>query len=1169
MMDSKPEIIAGPDIAKNQMRAGNPDHSVWVSANAGSGKTHILTKRVLRLLLSGVEPQNIVCLTYTKAAAAEMKSRIGRDLGQWALMNDERLKEELRQISGRTPTEREIRRARTLFALALETPGGLKINTIHGFCEAALHRFPLEAGVPVNFSVIEDRERDDMIERARKRILASGLDENGKIGEAVATLFASMGDDTINKTIRSAMGQGRRLRHVLADTRTAKNNLRQVLNVTKNLSIEQLKEKIVNESLLDRQSFEQVLKVLEPAPPNARKKRLADLLGQMKFDARTAKDMQGAFLTNGLKPRRALMLKAEKERFPELSEMLEAERDRIFELSNQIRKVELLERSQALLDVLSAIHKSYEEAKRASEKLDFDDLISHFETLLSTGTSAEWVRYKMDAAMAHILVDESQDTNPDQWRVIKLLVEEFFAGESSATINRTIFGVGDEKQSIFGFQGAEPRLFNLTGGELRQKARQAGKKFEEISFLASFRTLPNILEAVDMLCRRDDIADALLAARSRVRHESARADKGGTITFWPPPEEKKSDSGRGGWLDKPEVSMKSRERHCAERIGRQIRCWLDEKRPLGKRQRPVCAEDILILVQSRKTLFTEIIRALKSNKIPTPGADRLFVNSHIAIRDLRALGEILLNPGDDLTLAALLRSPLFEISEAQLETLCLGRGNKISLWPALKKAASQHEWAARAYEELAEMRSKLDFERPYEFFSTVLFANRGLKKFHGRLGGEIDEVIDEFLNLALEYEQAEQPSLQGFLRMLGEREIEIKRELSERGGGVRVMSVHGAKGLEAPIVILADATKKQPFTKNIFLGDEKKPLLIHGGKDQHPDETMSSFYQVSKNEEMAEYWRKLYVAMTRAEDELYITGIKFKADDQKNKEKPQNWYGAVLDALDGKTRKEKIRGEDEMAICFPASPPEMLPVKEPDGNKRESRGDDPAKNTKIVPARKPLIIRPSTADADMLEKLKEGQADEKQLHETGHGEFSDYPPNGDTDRKRKSGTALHYLLEHLAPLPGEKRKKAGLNALARILCDQAEDHQDILEQALGILEGEHSQRLFGKNSRAELPIFVHGKKDRSPITIIGRIDRIIIEDDRVLLVDFKSGSNVPRSQEQVSRQYLVQMGLYLRCGKRLFPDHEVMAAIYWTGNNRLMMLQNQLLLSATSEFNMN
>jgi len=1192
-MNNAPEVFASADIAKNQMHAGDPANSVWVSANAGSGKTHILTKRVLRLLLSGVAPQNILCLTYTKAAAAEMKSRIGASLGKWALLPEAQLSQELTKISNKNPSHKLIKTARTLFALALETPGGLKINTIHGFCEAALHRFPLEAGVPVNFSVIEDDERKKLIERAIKRVLAQGLAREGlsreglaregiadreKIANSVADIFAHMGDDGIDKAIKSALGQVKNLRHVLADIELAKDNLAKFLEIKTIRTTKEIEAEIVKNTLFEKQSFEQAINNLQGDSTKKRSKFPADFLVETSFENLEASVLLLAFLTKEGKPRAKLMLAMEAKKYPQLLELFQAEQDRILHLAIEIKNTLLLTRSNALLDVLNAIQQTYEGAKRANEKLDFDDLVTSFENLLARTSSSEWVRYKMDAGMTHILVDESQDTNPDQWRVVKLLVKEFFVGESSAQNNRTIFGVGDEKQSIFGFQGAKPELFAATGNELKLAARQAKKPFEKIPFIASFRTLPKILDAVDKLCARPDIARALLAIETKVFHESARTDKGGEIVFWPLPDNEKAPKSDEIWLDEPIIAIKTKERQTAQTIVGQIKYWLDSSRPLGGRARAVAPQDILILVQKRGALFNEIIRALKSNNIPTPGADRLLVNSHIAVQDLRALAEVLLNPNDDLTLAALLRSPLFDISEQELELICIGRKKNISVWQTLgalaKTNTKTNKWAKTAYDDIFNMRSSLDFERPYEFFAQVLFARQGLKKFHSRMGEEIDDVINAFLDLALEHEQSSQPSLQGFLAMLRQQEIEIKRELGDTIVGVRVMSVHGAKGLEAPIVILADATSKPVLKESVFFGGEDKPMLAHGTKMDFSDTVEEAFREPKLQSEKNEYWRKLYVAMTRAEDELYITGYTpISKDDKKNPGQQQTWYGAVLDALEGDTREVDMANHNDKAICYPKNPVAALPI----ANQltMKAKKIDLAVPGKLSPIKQPEIIRPSSTDEDFSAKEFSAQKslenlssdDEIDLYATGVENIREAFDAQAGEEARLKGLALHALLQYLAPIEEHSRAKTGKLALEKILPKLPEAHDNLLAKAVKILGGPNAGLLFGKNSRAELPIFVSATKVKKPVRIIGRIDRTIVESDRVLLVDFKSSVKVPESLQNVKRQYLVQMGLYLRCGEKLFPNYKVSTAIYWTQNQSLMPLENSALLKATDKFN--
>ncbi len=1135
------------DTIAKQSAAGHPEHSVWVSANAGSGKTHILTERVLRLLLSGVPPQNILCLTYAKAAAAEMQQRVADRLSAWALRDEQSLEADLKAISGQAPSREKILLARTLFATALETPGGLKISTIHAFCEAALHRFPIEAGVPVDFSVIEEFEQTEMVRAARDAVLSEGLSGDSQVADAVATLFMLMSDKHIEEAVNGALGAGRELRAVLANPSMSKKNLWALLGLKKPITSAQVLRDAENNSVFSEQLAS---RVFELTPPDPARSRFEDKLARLNWPQPGFENLCTVFLNqDGTLSKRAVAKKIIQDKDPALADAMQAEAERLAEAIALLTKAQLVERSEALLDVMAAIQMRYEREKQRTGRLDFDDLINRFEALLASRGSADWVRYKLDSAITHILVDESQDTNPGQWSVVKLLVDDFYDGDSAVERPRTLFAVGDEKQSIYSFQGADPALFAQTGSELGLRALSAKKPWENLRFRASFRTLENILKAVDLVCKRADIRDALLSFEQPIAHESARLDKGGTVTLWPPVTMEEDSEKSDEWPLEPATGLKTAPRLLAERIAAQIRHWLDSERPLAARGRAVRAEDILILVQARRAAFKEIIRALKQAGVPTPGADQLPVTDHIVVRDLLVLGDVLLSPYDDLALATLLCSPLFGLGEDQLEKLCIGRG-KESLWHRLVRHADEFTWAAKAFERLQNWRAKLDFDRPYEFFASVLFADGGLKQFHARLGEEIDDVIGEFLDLALNHEQTGQPSLQGFLASLRKRDISIKRELSESSsGGVRVMSVHGAKGLEAPIVILADATASMSRTGPVYIQDAPAPMLVHASaKAKHTPETAEYMLQAELEKQTAEYWRKLYVAMTRAEDELYITGYLPK----KAPMKQHCWYEAVHDALSENCQEVEIAGEEQKGLCYPKTVMQPKPALK---TEMTPSGEAPPELPGPVPAPQTIeIIRPSS--------VGKHDFDPAQLLATGAERLQKDAPA----TARQAGSAIHLLLQHLAPVAKDKRPALAKKALAQLLPGQEKLHADLEAKALNILSGPESGQLFGPNSRAELPLFVKATRAGKPVHIIGRIDRVILDDGRMLVVDFKSDAEPAKSPEAVPQPYLSQLGLYLRACESLFPDREISAAIYWTASENMMVLPRDMLLDATEKF---
>ncbi len=1136
---SERKASPNPDIVTNQRRAGAPGASVWVEANAGAGKTHVLTERVLRLLLSGVAPENLLCLTYTKAAAAEMRRRVADRLGAWAVMEEGELRDALTALEDTPPDAGTLHRARTLFGHALETPGGLKINTIHAFCESVLHRFPLEAGVPFAFTVIEEAEQAELIRAARDVVLAEGIEGRGPAAGAVARLFTELSDSQIEEAVNRALAAGTDLTHVLEDREGAKRRLRTLTGQPEDETLEGLREEVIGGSIFPPSDYDLVFAVTPPGDST----KFEDKLFRIDRANPAHADIFKAFLTGEGQVPKAFPKKALMEAPGGLGDRLLAEAQRLEALAERMKRARLILRSEALIDVLGAIRDSYEARKRARSRLDFDDLIARMAALVGSNHVRDWVRYKLDAGITHILVDESQDTNPEQWTVVRALSDEFFDGTGTAAMPRTLFAVGDKKQSIYSFQGAQPRLFSETGRELGLKARRAGNEWQDVRLKASFRTLPGILDAVDKVCARPDIAEALLTDGDPERHESARTDAGGTVTLWPPVQETDITLPDDRWpMDVDTLKFSKAASEAAKGIATTIKGWIDDRRPLAQRERAVTADDVLVLVQSRGALFQEIIRAVKRVGLPSPGSDRLPVSTHIAVLDLLALADVLLNPADDLNLAAVLRSPLFDVSEDDLHALAAHRGKR-RLWAALADAGDGP--AKQAYDRLRRWRGRLDFERPYEFFAEVLYTEGGLRRFHARLGEEVDDVLAEFLDLAFAHERAAQPSLQGFLAAMRASDISIKRDLAERGGGVRVMTVHGAKGLEAPIVILADAAtgpNLQKLGKPVYVvPDAPGPVLVHASaRKDHVDGTLA-FREADEANQKAEYWRKLYVGMTRAEDELYVTGMLTKTGKLDG-----TWYEAIANALEPESAPVPAPGGEE-GVIYPANPPEPKPITRAAG---QGIGARTAYDAPPLPVPAPReIIRPSSAfrgTETLFESATESIADAEQA--------------------RKQGIALHALLQHLCPIARAERHMVGLRALDVLLPEERDAHEALAGKAIAILEDPANAALFGPRSRAEVPFLADARKGEKPVRIAGRIDRLMVADDHVLAVDFKSDAAPPERAEDISAQYVTQVGLYTLALEKVFAPKPVRAAIFWTASESLMTLPEDAVAAAIAGF---
>lgn len=1127
-------------ISQLQRDAADPQSSIWVAANAGSGKTRVLTDRVMRLMLAGVPPDQILCLTYTKAAAAEMRQRLSDRLARWTLAEAVALERDLEELMGSAAEPGMADRARTLFVTALETPGGLKIQTIHAFCESILHRFPTEANVPFGFAVVDDFERESMVLQARERVLASGIHGDATLEIPVERLFDMLSDASIGKAIELALAEPSKLRRVLADVPGAKQRLRTMVRIPRGEDSEAISREIVERYPFGAEQHAQLFAV---CPAKLGGTRFEDKLAGLNPAGLTAAALLDVYLTkDGMVPK-GFPKKAIVEGLPGLWTAFADEAERLAGLNRRLCRARLVERSEALLDVLAAISAEYEGVKRARSLLDFDDLVERMGALLRDKHQSQWVRYKIDGGLTHILVDESQDTNPGQWQVIDALVEEFFEA-GGIDRPRTLFAVGDGKQSIYSFQGAEPELFHEWGRKYEWQARAAQRPFSRVQMRTSFRTLAGVLEAVDLVFRDEARREAVLEEMAIV-HETARRDPGGAVTLWPPVRQPDDESDTESWPLEAPPDTRNAPRQVAERIAGEVARWIREQRPLAARGRAVQAEDVLILVQSRSNLFHEIIRALHRERLPTPGADRLAVTGHIAVLDLLALGDVLLNPADDLQLAALLRSPLFAVSEDDLHALAHRREGR--LWQALQ--ASDLAAPMAAAETLRHWRSRLDFDRPYTFFAQVLQAEGGLRRFHERFGQEVDDIFAEFLDLALAHEQAPQPSLQGFLAAMRQRDVTIKRELSERGGGVRVMTVHGAKGLEAPIVILADAASKpegRQLSRPVYLHvGTGGPLLVQAGaRTDHVPET-EWLRDDEAERQQREYWRKLYVAMTRAEDELYVTGALTRQGKLEG-----SWYEAIDLALRSQSESIPDANGTEVALLYPSQRPLPAPIRSKKSVPVPERAA-PLTIASLPPYVAVPVVRPSSAQASV--------APERALQTAAEAAF-------DPETARQRGVAMHALLQHLGRVPPADRAAVSGKALGAILPDRPDLHEELIAAALSILSRPELERFFGPNSRAEVPFLLEAQRNGADILLAGRFDRLVVETDTVWILDFKSDQDVPSDSARVPAAYRTQLALYALAAEQLFPGLAVRAAILWTSLESLLEFPRDVLAGAARGF---
>ena len=1119
-----------------QRRASDPRASAWVSANAGAGKTKVLTDRVVRLLLSGAPPARILCLTFTKAAAANMAIRVFERLGRWVTQDEERLRDELTELQGEAPRPDEMRLARRLFARAVETPGGLKIETIHAFCERLLHLVPFEANVPARFAVLDEAQVEEAIDRAIDNVLAdaaNGGPTHERFRDALQAISLEAIGETLRMAIKDAVGRRAFLRH-REGPQAMLERLANALGLDAGETADGI-ERAMLEDGLDAAERRSVADRLRAGTSPSDRDRAEALLAAAAADdpAERLDHYLRVFFTNDGTPRARIVTQGAGR---DLQDLLTAEQSRLVALEARRKSARAVERTRALFVLAAEIHARVERRKAQLGALDFDDLIERTLELLSRG-EADWILYKLDRGIDHVLVDEAQDTNPEQWEILRLLTEDFTAGEGARGAVRTLFAVGDPKQSIYSFQGAAPHKFEDSRRLWQTRSRDAGLAFEDVSLTLSFRSANAVLSAVDATFavpghyRGLSFADAAVGTV----HTSARPEAPGHVELWPT-QTREGDAELDAWtapVDQPESS--SPPIVVAQRVAKAIQCWVTEGDEWGRVRRP---GDILVLMRRRGPAFDAVIRALRAARVPVAGHDRLKVSEHIAVLDLVAAGRTALLPDDDLTLATALKSPLVGLTDDDLIRIAATRAEDEALVDALERHAEAGDDAARrGLEALCAWKNLARRHGPFGFYVSLLGPLGGRARLVARLGGEAGDAIDVFLCSAHQAETAlDAPSLTAFLSRYepsGGREPAghaVKRDLDAGRDEVRVMTVHGSKGLEAAVVVVIDGCEdlgRDPplVTVTLPCGGEVPVWSPSKGQDCFlAAAARATLHALARDE----HNRLLYVAMTRAKDRLviapYLTG---------RRDAPQHaWCEMIRRAL---TRD----AGGLIRTRMPYEPLEADVWRDREPVRHATPADVPAAIAALeVPAWLHGAVEPEPETEPPLRPSSAlGAADRR--HRSGDGSFA--------RQARRRGIHIHALLERLPRLPFERWAEAARAFVAtRAPSLNGDERERIVRDALGVLTHDALQPLFGRGSRAEAPIAGRIATEAGAVAVSGQIDRLAVLAHEVLLADFKTSVRPPRAEEPVPAVHAAQLALYRKLVCEIFPGRRVRAFLIWT-----------------------
>ncbi len=1165
-----------------QRLASDPGASAWVGASAGSGKTKVLIDRMLRLLVDGAEPHRILALTFTNTAAAEMANRLQAKLAEWAVMARAKLAEELKDdLLQRSPSEEELARAQALFARVLEAPGGMKIQTIHSFCQSLLGRFPVESQTPPRFRLLDDRGRAELLNQELTELIQDAYqDPDGDMGRAATLMTGLLQDTRFRDAMLTAANKRARLHRLIGQgLPVVLDELRGKLGVDLNQSRQDLILSAIGPEPVA--AFRPAWQTLSQGAGKSITKFLLPLAALIDGSADLDEAWEAAckeLLSNGGAKIRDhhFPSRSDAEAFPAEIPALRSFQDGVKRTFDALQAQELYRANEAFLTLLAELLTRFERAKLARSLLDFDDLIERAGLLLKEG--AIWVHYKLDQGLDHILVDEAQDTNPAQWAVVRGLADLFFDLDQEASERRrSLFVVGDEKQSIFSFQQADPREFGRMRKYFAERAKASDQRFEDLSLDVSFRSVPAILQAVNRVFEPASVHRGVIdeAANAWPSHQAARADEPGSLTLWPsletdkPKTSKKKGVGdavageESGWVLPlvPKAEVKS-DSALARALAQQIAYWCNDPQGLDDpdcyltikpkdsggsaplKRRRIQPGDILVLVRNRTAFVAELNAQLKGLGVSQiAGRDRMRLAQQLAVQDLLALARFLVLPDDDLTLAGLLKSPLLEVSEEALFTLADGRG-KSSLWERLASGDGLQA-APELGRELSDARrflraclDRADAVPLYELFVWVLGQHNGRAKLLHRLGLDAEDAIDEFLNLAMDYDAQHPPSLQGFLKWMEGDDVEIKRDMEAGDGKLRIMTVHGSKGLQAPIVVLPLIWTKKKAGDGWLFDQDEMPLWLPN-KESAETYAQGLVAEADQRED-EEQRRLLYVAMTRASDRLLVCGAETQG---------KGWYDLVAGGLkDVLTPGRASAAQVEARLPEPPQEFNLLQERAPALSPDALLTEPAAQAEQGAAARKGM----ASTDAPPLPAWLSGPVpDEPQPPRPLKPSEQEAPPSffrlvGDAQRAVERGIQIHRLLQYLPELPEDQRLPAMDAYLAKQSALSDQEHQAISDDVQQVLENSALAFVFGPGSRAEVPLSGQVGKD----LITGRIDRLFVGAERIVIVDFKTGA--PPNGAHAPNAYARQLALYAAVLRQIYPGRAIEAYLVWSRNASIM-----------------
>lgn len=1122
---------------KLQQFASDPKNSSWVFASAGSGKTKVLTDRVLRLLLDNVAPDKILCLTFTKVAATEMQNRINGELAKWVVLDDLELAQKLFDLNGFKPKNSDLKKARILFASTLDAEGKIKIQTIHSFCQSLVKIFPFESGIKPNFEVLEEIQEKLLLQKAEKAVLKNCV-LNSELKNLVTKINSKLHEESFSELLSDLLNKKEQLTILKENLGNIDGIIEAIFKkfaVEKNHS-----ETEIADHFFKQIDFYQLSNLALNLEQSGSTKNLESADRIKKFlpnpDLKNFSFYRLAFFTGENEPRKFYGKIASDADF---IKCVTNQINLISDFSDQINSLRICNSTALLLKFTDAILENYTDLKSQNALLDYNDLIVETNRLLGNPDFSDWVKMKMDGLFDHILVDESQDTNHQQWNIIKALTEDFFSGISASNKKRTIFIVGDEKQSIYSFQGADANISEEIFAYFSDKLTDNPTRFHKINLDNSFRSLPVILAAVDKVFAGEKEKSAITKVSDFQGHKPIRQG-GGLVEIWPQIKSKKTKKVESKTLDyawqfdfEPQQNYHEKE-FLAENIALKIKQFVENKRILNGKTGPLKYSDFMILLRRRTDGFDKILsRFFYQYNIPFNSPSKTAFNDNLLIQDLLAAAKFAVANHDDLNLAALLKSPIFNLSEADIFEICLFKNShQISFYEALQRL----EKFSSCSDHLKNLIEKSQTLNCFEFFNFLL-STKNRQKIISRFGVESAEILDKFTLKIFDFCETLSPNLQKFLDFTAKLNPEISL-LGDNQNRVLITTVHSAKGLQAPIVILPDCcfdSNKLRSTKEKISWIDNLPIWCAAKEDEN--KLLRSARELKKNQAKEEYLRLFYVALTRAEDELYIAG-------SGNSEDEECWYNLIKKSLEKSLAPncQKFSFLDPETAKFAADKFEIADEILVIGEKNwlpEVESNLEFKLKTMADIAEPLSSQINAIQAELDQNFATRNLQSTAPKQTDHHKIitTNYPNHHQVNSAQIKGKLIHKILEIFG------KNSAADKKWLQQLADQIIAGADFLEIAeKKLIQCEISDFL---NSTQFEQIFsgkLHCEIEIAGAQTLKRIDLLVEKENEILIIDYKSDEILPPN---IPPHYLTQLQNYRQLVEKIYPHKKVSTAIFW------------------------